>query len=232
MSSSNLEILAYEATPLGPLCLRRRRLLNAPGTTVTETTLNHEFLMSSYYTDSERALASTAVQMHGGENLDILIGGLGLGYTAHEVLGFGCVRSVEVVEFLPQVITWFDRGLVPLAVELSSDERLRFFKGDIYRRLSGSPKKKFDVILIDVDHSPDDRLDFDSGRFYTAEGLKEVREHLAQGGVLGVWSCAEDSPFVDALHEMFCEVRIQPVSFNNGFIDNKQVTDWLFFAKK
>ena len=61
MFNLNLEILAYEATPLGHLCLRRRELLSQPGTVVTEVTLNHEFLMSSLFTDSERALAQTAL---------------------------------------------------------------------------------------------------------------------------------------------------------------------------
>lgn len=61
MSKSNLEILAYEESPLGPLCLRRRELLSQPGTVVTEVTLNHEFLMSSLYTDSERELSRIAI---------------------------------------------------------------------------------------------------------------------------------------------------------------------------
>ena len=69
MSESNLEILAYEMSPLGLLCLRRRELFSQPGTIVTEVTLNHEFLMSSLYTDSERGLASTALQMHFGNDL-------------------------------------------------------------------------------------------------------------------------------------------------------------------
>lgn len=231
MSLSNLEILAYEPTPLGMLCLRRRKLLHEPGTTVTEITLNHEFLMSSYYTDSERALASKALTMHGGRSLNILIGGLGLGYTAYEALRSDRVQSVEIVEFLPQVISWFDRGWVPLAGELRADSRLRIVEGDIYGRLAGPVKNKFDAILIDVDHSPDERLDSQSGRFYTLEGLKEVREHLSEGGVLAVWSYAEDSPFADALREVFHEVRVEPVSFENAFLDNKKVTDWLFFTK-
>ena len=79
MNPSKLEILAYEATPLGPLCLRRRELLSEPGTLVTEVTLNHEFLMSSYNTDSERAISNRSVEIHGGSNLKALVGGLGLG---------------------------------------------------------------------------------------------------------------------------------------------------------
>ena len=115
MSPSNIEILAYEPSPLGVLCLRRRELLSAPGTVVTEITLDHEFLMSSYTTASERALAARALEMHSGGGLEVLVGGLGLGYTAREVLTSDRVGRVEVVEFLPQVIDWLDRGLVPPA---------------------------------------------------------------------------------------------------------------------
>ena len=117
MAELNLEILAYEESPLGTLCLRRRELLSQPGTIVTEVTLNHEFLMSSLYTDSERALSATALEMHAGNDLHVLVGGLGLGYTAREALLSERVTKLEVVELLPQVIDWLARGLVPLSPE-------------------------------------------------------------------------------------------------------------------
>lgn len=231
MNAGNLEILAYEDTPLGVLCLRRRRPLQEPQTTVTEITLNHEFLMSSYYTDSERALASIAVAMHGGEDLRVLIGGLGLGYTAYAALRTEQVRSAEVVEFLPPVIAWLNDGLIPLAAELGGDPRLRVVEGDIYARLAAAPELTYDVIMIDVDHSPDERLDTGPGRFYTREGLSAARRHLSPGGILAVWSYAEDSPFAGALREVFAEVRIEPVRFVHKFQNNEPHTDWLFFAR-
>ncbi|MCP3695595.1 MAG: spermidine synthase, partial [Planctomycetaceae bacterium] len=95
MAKPNLEILAYEPSPLGMLCLRRRELLSQPGTIVTEVTLNHEFLMSSLYTDSEQVLAQTALQMHPGQDLQVMVGGLGLGYTAWEALRCDRVAAVE-----------------------------------------------------------------------------------------------------------------------------------------
>ena len=229
MSELNLEILAYEESPLGPLCLRRRELLSQRGTFVTEVTLNHEFLMSSLYTDSERALAQTALQMHSGNDLQVLVGGLGLGYTAREAVLSQRVARVEVVELLPQVIDWLGRGLVPLSSELCGEQRLVVHQGDIYRRLAGSPNQRFDVILIDVDHSPDERLGEESGSFYSTQGLRTARQHLAADGILGVWSYAESSPFAEALAETFAQVRVEPVTYDNRMID-QQRTDWLFFA--
>lgn len=230
MTPSNFEILAWEDTPLGPLCLRRRELLSAPGTVVTEVTLDHQFLMSSLHTDSERALARVALEMHRGTSLSVLVGGLGLGYTAHAALASERVARVEAVELLPQVIDWLEGDLVPLSSELKADARFTTAQGDVYGRLTGPPGERHDLILIDVDHSPDDRLDRASGIFYTEEGLDRAREHLAPGGVLGVWSYAESSPFSQALRAVFAEVRIEPVTFYVPMVEEER-TDWLFFAR-
>lgn len=231
MSASNIKILAYEVTSLGPLCLRRRELLNQPGTVVTEVTLNHEFLMSSYNTASERALASQALEMVNGRDLQVLVGGLGLGYTAAEVLASERVRNVEVVEFLPQVISWFKQELFPLAGSLKRDSRLLVSQADVYERLMDLPKKQYDIILIDVDHSPDDQLDGDNDLFYKKEGLKVAKKHLVKGGILGVWSYAESSAFSDALRNVFGEILVKPVTFIDTLANDKSLTDWLFFAR-
>jgi spermidine synthase len=103
-------------------------------------------------------------------------------------------------------------------------------EGDVYGRLMAAPESCFDLILIDVDHSPDERLGEESVSFYTAAGLSAARQHLAPGGVLAVWSYAESSPFSEALHEVFTEVRVEPVTYDNQLI-NEQRTDWLFFAR-
>ena len=229
MTPANLEILAWEETDLGILCLRRRELLSAPGETVTEITLDGEFLMSSRHTASEEALSRIALDMHAGDELDVLVGGLGLGYTAHAALASPRVRSVEVVEFLPQVVDWLERDLVPLSAALERDERFRVVRGDAYARLAKPPSELVDLILIDIDHSPDDRLGEADDSFYTEEGLRRARRHLAPAGVLGVWSYAESSPFSRALETAFDEVRVEPVSYFNDLVDEER-TDWLFFA--
>ncbi len=224
------EILDYADTPLGPLCLRRRELLSKRGTIVTEVTLNHEFLMSSYNTISERALADEALRLHPGVDLRVLVGGLGLGYTALEVLRSPRVERVEVVEFLPEVIGWLERGLLPLATELAADRRLRVVEGDIYELLREPPRDTHDLILIDVDHNPDEVLHPANAWFYTVGGLKRAREHLAPGGVLAVWSSEEDASFARALEQVFPFVRVEPVVWHNELIDKEQRDD-LFLAR-
>ena len=230
METPNFEILAYEQTELGLLCLRRRELLCEPRTIVTEVTLDHQFLMSSYLTASEKALSEIALQMHSGTALRVLVGGLGLGYTARAVLESDRVSQCEVVEFLPEVIRWLREGLVPLSDKLTADDRLAVTHGDVYQQLASPPKQTYDLILIDVDHSPDENLGTANGSFYTADGLKRAKLHLAEDGILGVWSYAESSRFADALRDMFREVRIEPVTVYNNLI-NVQQTDWLFFAR-
>jgi spermidine synthase len=230
MASPNLMILAYEQTPLGPLCLRRRELLSSPGTVVFEVTLDHEFLMSSVNTVSERALAERALDMCPGTGLRVLVGGLGLGYTARAALASERVSVVEVVEFLPQVIDWLDDELFPLAAGLKADPRFHAVPGDVYARLQAPPDEPFDLVLVDVDHAPDDPLATRNVSFYTEDGLARARRHLSPRGVLGVWSWAESSSFSRALRDVFTEVRVEPVTYLNHVI-GEEVTDWLFLAR-
>jgi spermidine synthase len=227
---SNLEILAHESTALGELCLRRRALLSRPGTVVTEITLDHELLMSSYTTDSERALATEALARHAGRELNVLVGGLGLGYTANEALLSDRVARVRVVELLPEVIGFLRDGLVPLSPKLLAEPRFDVHEGDVYALLRSPVRTRWDLVLIDVDHSPEEQLGPSNASFYTGSGLVRAKQHLAENGVLAVWSYAESSPFVDALHATFDVVEPIPVRFVNDLVDEEH-TDWLFVAR-
>lgn len=230
----SIEILAYEETPLGVLCLRRRDLLSRPGVSVTEVTLNHEFLMSSYLTESERELTSRGLSRLAEKNeasISVLVGGFGLGYTANEALKSSRVVTVEVVEYLPQVIGWFEKNLIPLASQLHADARLAVVRGDIYQRLTSPPTKQFDLIVVDVDHSPQDVLGDESHGFYSQAGLAKAKQHLVPGGIVGVWSYAEDTPLLSEMQNVFCDVEVEQVTVWNDLIDEEQ-TDWLFYGRR
>jgi len=224
------EYLAAEESPLGLVCLRRRAIAGDSEQVATEITLDHQFLMSSANTASERALADRAIALHGGEDLSVLVGGLGLGYTAHAVLASPRVARLEVVEYLAPVIGWLRAGDLPLSAELAGDARLLVTQGDVYAQLAAEPAGPYDLILIDVDHSPDEPLGRESDSFYGEAGLARARRHLAPGGVFGVWSYAESPHFADALARVFAEVSVEPVRFENRLFGEEE-TNWLFFAR-
>src|SRR3954468_6851135 len=84
--SLDFEELDYRPTPIGALSLRRRRELTL-GVDVFEIKLGDEFLMSSLFTASEIALARLGLAGLSEPGLDVVVGGLGLGYTGKAVWG-------------------------------------------------------------------------------------------------------------------------------------------------
>ena len=238
MSSADLEVLAYEPSPIGMICLRRRPLPSNPDRIVTEITVDHEFLMSSGVTDSERALARMGLDQVEGSDLRVLVGGLGLGYTAREALRSGRVAHVEVVELLAQVIGWLEQDLIPLAGELKADARLSVVEGDVFGRLAGpagpaeeSDAGRFDLILVDVDHSPDEPLGASSAAFYEPDGLVRAMRHLRPGGVLGVWSYQESERLAQAFGVVSRDSRVEPVTFFDAVVQAEAV-NWLYFGRR
>jgi spermidine synthase len=186
--------------------------------------------MSSLYTQSETALARLALEMHPGAELSVLVGGLGLGYTAAAALESSRVDEVLVVELLPQVVRWLEQDLLPLSAELEGDPRFGVETGDFFARVAEPPARPFDLVLVDIDHAPDHHLDHANLPFYSPEGLASVRAHLAPHGVLAVWSSADSDGFRRALEQSFDEVRVESVTFRNDLVD-EVVTDWIFLAR-
>ncbi len=224
------EYLDAEETPLGLLALRRQPLPHDPGTMVTEITIEHRFLMSSVTADSERRLAELALELHGGTDLQVLVGGLGLGHTAHAALATGRCARVEVVELLPVVVRWLDQGLTPLGPTLRADPRFSVVLDDVYALLGREPLRAWDALLIDVDHAPDDPLGSEPNPFHAPPALRRAKRHLSPGGVLAVWSGSANDAFLDALAQVFDEVAAVPIPFRNA-LDGVEETNVVFLAR-
>ena len=178
--SALFEELDYRPTPIGALSLRRRRELRL-GVDVFEIKLGDEFLMSSLFTASEIALARLGLAAFDGDNLSVVVGGLGLGYTAQAVLEHDTVGTLIVVEALEPVIDWHRQGLVPLGPALTGDPRCRLVVGDFFALAASdagfdpdAPGRRFDAILVDIDHSPEALLDDRSAAFYSEAGLTRL----------------------------------------------------------
>ena len=214
--SFRFEELDWQQTPLGEVSLRRRRepVLDVD---IYEVQLNEEFLMSSLFTVSETELAHLGLAAHDREGLDVLVGGLGLGYTAKAALADPRTGHVTVVEAIAPVIDWHRRELLPDTVGLASDARCELVHDDFFALVAeGRSERSYDVALIDIDHTPGHVLNPRHGPFYSTEGLRGLRSLLRPDGVFALWS--DDPPADDllaTLRTVFERVSGHVVSFPN-----------------
>ena len=217
------EELDFRPTPIGVLSLRRRRSLTT-GDDIYEIKLGDEFLMSSAFTAAEIELARLGLAALVRADLDVVVGGLGLGYTAQAALENRHVRSLIVVDALAEVIEWHQQGLLPLGKQLTDDPRCRFVNGDFFAMSHSDegfdpdlPGRRFDAVLVDIDHSPRNLLHPRHAALYQPAGLARLAVHLNPGGVFALWSNdAPDQAFERDLASVFATSAAHVVTFDNA----------------
>jgi spermidine synthase len=236
--SLRFEELAWRATPMGEISLRRR-LDPTVDQDVYEVKLGDEFLMSSLFTVAEIELARLGLAEVAGDGLDVVVGGLGLGYTARTVLEDDRVRSLIVVDAIEDVIAWHRGGLLPFASAVVSDPRSRLEHGDFFALTADAdgldphePGRRFHAVLVDIDHSPSHLLHPSHAAFYTPDGLRRLADRLHPGGVFGLWS--NDPPedaFTTTLAGAFVDVRADVVTFDNP-LQRRTSTNTVYLGRR
>jgi spermidine synthase len=240
--SARFQELDWRTTPMGELVLRRRwdAVFDRE---VHEIKLNDEFLMSSLFTVAEVELARLALAEVTASapavELDVVVGGLGLGYTARTVLENPAVRSMAVVDALAEVIEWHERELIPAGEGLAADPRCRLVHGDFFAMLrsgtgfdpdSTSPAGLWHAIVVDIDHSPRHLLHPTHADLYQPEGLRRLAVRLHPGGVFALWSNdPPDEEFASALGQSFARVRAEVVRFDNP-LQRREATATVYLA--
>jgi spermidine synthase len=228
--SARFQELDWQPTPMGDVTLRRRRDPGL-GIDVYEVKLGDEYLMSSLFPVAEIELARLGLAAAVGDQLDVVVGGLGLGYTARAALEDPRVRRLHVVEAVESVIDWQRRGLLPGATELTGDPRTTLVHADFFALAAGSGFEdtaqadgaqgadgptRWHAILLDIDHTPEHLLDDGHADFYSAEGLRRLVRWLHPGGVFALWSdAAPDPSFLDVLGAVFETADAVVVEFPN-----------------
>lgn len=224
-------ILDLATTEIGTFYLSRRES-SAHSEWVYEILIGDEVLMSSLDPVSERRLAGSALKLLQEDRpLRVLVGGLGLGHTAHAALEDPRVSHLRVIEKMNFVIDWMASGQLPLSETFAADERVEVAQGDVYALLLGAPSERYDLILVDVDHAPDDPLSDDSAAFYTAEGQRAVQRHLLPGGILGIWSAAHEESFSRVLADVYSASHSEDVYWQDIELPEADFQNVLFFAR-
>lgn len=235
------EEIDSQQSPIGEISLRRRRIPALGKQDIYEVKLGDEFLMSSMFVAAEEALADLGLaRLLCDSPLDIVVGGLGLGYTAVAALKDPRVGEMLVVDYLEPVIRWHQDEKVPLGRTLNADARCRYVQGSFFDLAldpdrgfdPAQPGRRFDAILLDIDHSPSDYLNDANASFYTTEKLALMAQQLKPGGVFALWSNElPDEDFTRVLDSVFTQVQADVVRFFNP-LQNNEATNSVYTALK
>jgi spermidine synthase len=177
------ETLGRAEGPRGEVALRRRT--TDDGGTHLELIVDGVFAMDDVDTSTERALATEALRRLPGRDLQMLVGGLGLGWTAATALAQPRVGAVEVVELHPALVRWAEEGRLPALPP--GDPRLRLRTGDVADVLA-EHSGRWDAVLLDVDNGPGFLVHPSNEALYRPAGLTGAMAALRPHGVLAIWS--------------------------------------------
>ncbi|PRW64404.1 hypothetical protein CEP50_05650 [Actinopolyspora mortivallis] len=207
--------VASATSPRGETVLLRRE------NGALELRVNGVFVMDTLHTASERELARVALEAPAAateENrpLAVLVGGLGLGFTLHEVLANPRVDRVLVAELEPAVVEWFRQGLVPELASDRFDERAHLVSEDVTALVSSQREESLDVVLLDVDNGPGYLVHSANSTVYDGWFLTECRSTLRPSGVLAVWSAAPAPELAATMRTVFDRVDHREIPVKLG----------------
>lgn len=231
--SQIFEELDYEKTSLGEISLRRRTEPRLDNVLVYEVKLGDEFLMSSLFVEAEEQLSNLGLEQlkrngH-ASGLDVVVGGLGLGYTALTAVGDPAVARLRTIDVMRPVIRWHREGLLPIGDELAVNPKSELIHGDFFEIASDNragilDENQVHAILLDIDHSPSHWLNEGNSDFYNGDSLQKMKNKIHQGGVFGLWSNERpDSSFTALLDSIFSHTEEHIVSFPNPYSGGESV---------
>jgi spermidine synthase len=174
-------------------------------------------LMNSRVSGSEAALAALACKRIGhDERPEVLIGGLGMGFTLRSALSeLGPKARIVVAELVPAVVRWARGPMAELFGSSLADPRVTVHEADVASFMKRS-KSAYAAILLDVDNGPEGLTRQSNDRLYDDEGLKAARAALRPGGVLAVWSSGPDRNFSKRLRQTDFETAEMSIRANGA----------------
>lgn len=178
---------------VGEVALRRR--CPASGPAVTELIVNGAFVMDTVDVSTEIELAHLALDRHPSPRR-VLIGGLGLGFTARAILDDPRVEQLTVAEIAAPLVDWAHAGLLPNDL---GEHRIHLVVGDVADHLRTG---KWDAILLDVDNGPGFLVRAENAELYARAGLGAAAAALAPGGILAIWSSHLAPELAEALRSL------------------------------
>lgn len=217
--------IARAETERGEVVLRERRVEGGPAS--VELRVNGVFVMDNVEVSTERALAREALALVEDPRA-VVVGGLGLGFTMHEVLADPRVELCSVVEIEQPLVDWMRDGTIPGGPALLADARVNVVVADVAVALAEARPATYDLILLDVDNGPDNLVHAGNAALYERPALTSARAALRPGGALVVWS-SHEAPHLEArMREVFEEVEARA---HDVRLQDRDEHYWLYVAR-
>jgi spermidine synthase len=220
--------VARAESPRGEIVLRAGRESDDVAPAVLELRVNGVFVMDTAETSTERRLATATladVEQPGA----VVMGGLGLGFTMHEVLADPRVERLVVVEIEDALVRWMREGTVPHGPSYLADERLTVVTADIRVAFAEAAPASYDLVLLDVDNGPGHLVLESNAPVYEAPFLQDVRNLLRPGGAVAVWSSAQAPQLSDEMVAVFGDVEPLPIGVD---LQGRAEQYWLYLAHR
>lgn len=219
--------IARESSPRGEVVLRARQEPDGTEPAI-ELRVNGVFVMDTLETSSEQRLGTVALAEVGSPRA-VLLGGLGLGFTARAVLADRRVERLVVVEVEECLVRWMRDGTVPHGPTFLADERLRVVTADIRQAVAEAARATYDLVLLDVDNGPGQLVHEDNSAVYGPGFLGAVADVLRPGGAVVVWSAAASPELADDLAAVFGAATAIPVDVR---LQGRAELYWLYLARR
>jgi spermidine synthase len=216
--------IARAESPRGEIVLRERR--DTSTATILELRVNGVFVMDTLETTTERALARAALALV-DHPTRVLVGGLGLGFTLHEVLADSRVETCTVVEIEQAVVDWMRDGTVAHGPAFLADERVSVVVADVAVALGEAGEAAYDLVLLDVDNGPDYLVHDANEALYRQPFLQAA--HRATSQLLAIWSASEAPQLAAAMESVFGNVTATPYDVTLG---DRPEQYWLYSSRK
>jgi spermidine synthase len=171
----------------GEIVLRRR--IEERAADALELRVNGVFVMDTRETTSETAMAAAALELVENPRR-VVVGGLGLGFTAQRVLADHRVELVKVVEIEQSLIDWMRSGTIPHGPALLADRRLHVVDADIVVAVAEA-LSTYDLVLATNE------------RVYQRDFLTATRRIIDPGGALVVWSANPAPELAETMEQVF-----------------------------
>ncbi|MGQ9632146.1 MAG: spermidine synthase [bacterium] len=202
-------VIERASTPNGEIQLQKLSQRDSEGNSIYEIVFNGIFLMATYSHRSSEALATLAIEpiAKSRGRIDVLIGGLGMGYTLRSALSYPQVSRVDVVEIEEKIIEWNRKFFHTHNRRALLDPRTRVIRGDLCEYVDKAVNK-YDAVAVDIDNGPARMVLEGNRRLYTPEGLAKLKGIVNPGGAVALWSQDEDEGLRRAMEGVFENVEI------------------------